>query len=104
VIKKSAADTTGVRALAAAVRDGELTPEQRTALIGLLLTVDAAARLAPRVREYYPDGDALAVGYLIGDWALCSRPMPSWPRRSARVARVRRVALDDLLVEVHRPG
>jgi hypothetical protein len=58
-----------VRALATAVRDGELTPGQRAALAGLLLTVDAATRLAPRVQEYYPGSDAAAVGYLIGNWA-----------------------------------
>jgi hypothetical protein len=56
------------RALVTAVRDGELTPEQRDRLVALLINVDTAAKLAPKVREYYPDSDAAAVGYLIGNW------------------------------------
>ncbi|HET9258173.1 MAG TPA: hypothetical protein VFO16_23660 [Pseudonocardiaceae bacterium] len=68
MINKSVADTTGVRALATAVRDGELTSGQRECLAALLIDVDTAARLAPRVREYYPDCDAAAVGYLTGNW------------------------------------
>jgi hypothetical protein len=42
-----------VRALAAAVRDGELTPEQREHLVDLLHSVGTAVALARRDR--YPD-------------------------------------------------
>lgn len=55
------------RVLVTVVRDGELIPEQRERLVALLINVDMA-RLAPKVREYYPDSDAAAVGYLIGNW------------------------------------
>jgi hypothetical protein len=56
-----------VRALADAVRNNELTTEARSAMVALLLTVDVAARLAPKVREHCPDCDAAAVGYLTGN-------------------------------------
>jgi hypothetical protein len=55
------------RALAAAVRDGELTPEQREHLVDLLHTLATAVALARR--DHYPDNDAAALGYLIATWA-----------------------------------
>jgi hypothetical protein len=48
-----------VRALAAAVRDGELTPEQREHLVDLLHSVGTAVALARRDR--YPDNDSAAL-------------------------------------------
>jgi hypothetical protein len=36
-------------------------------MVALLLAVDAATRLAPKVLEHYPDCDAAAVGYLTGN-------------------------------------
>jgi hypothetical protein len=57
-----------LRALADAARNNELTTEARSAMVALLLTVDVAARLAPKVREHCPDSDAAAVGYLTGNW------------------------------------
>jgi hypothetical protein len=57
-----------LRKLADAVRNNELTTEARSAMVTPLLTVDAAARLAPKVREYFPDSDAIAVGYFAGNW------------------------------------
>jgi hypothetical protein len=45
------------------VRNNELTTEARSVVVALLLTVDAAARLAPKVRKHYPDNDAAALGY-----------------------------------------
>jgi hypothetical protein len=56
-----------VRALVIAVRDGELTPEQREALVDLLHSLGTAVTLA--ARDYYPDSEAAALGYLIATWA-----------------------------------
>jgi len=67
------------RALANAVRNNELTPEARSAMVALLLTVDAAARLASKIREHYPDCDAAAVDYLTGNW----QPVATRVRRCA---------------------
>ncbi len=58
-----------VRALALAVRDGELTPEQRECLVSLLYSLGTAVRLAPRAEQHYPDNDAAALGYLTATWA-----------------------------------
>ena len=52
-----------VHALTAAVRDGELTPEQREQVADLLPTLATAVGLARRDR--YPDNDSAALGYLI---------------------------------------
>jgi hypothetical protein len=60
----------GVRALAAAVCDGELTPEQREHLGDLLRSVGTAVGLARR--DHYPDNDSAALGYLIATWAPVS--------------------------------
>lgn len=62
-----------VRALAAAVRDGELTPEQRWCLADLLHSLNTAVRLAPRAQKNYPDNDAAALGYLTAAWADVQR-------------------------------
>jgi hypothetical protein len=70
-----------VRALTAAVRDGELTPEQREHLVDLLHSVGTAVGLARRDR--YLDNDSAVLGYLIATGApVASAPTPSWPRRS----------------------
>jgi hypothetical protein len=53
-----------------AVRDGELTPEQRERLGDLLHSVGTAVGLARRDR--YPDNDSAALGYLIATWAPVS--------------------------------
>jgi hypothetical protein len=52
-----------VRTLAAAVRDNELTPEQRECLVSLLYSLGTAVTLAPRAERHYPDSDAAALGY-----------------------------------------
>jgi hypothetical protein len=57
-----------VRALAAAVRDGELNPEQWECLVTLLHTLNTAVRLAPQAQEIYPDNDASALGYMSAMW------------------------------------
>ena len=59
-----------VHALAVAVRDGELTSEQRERLGDLLPSVGTAVGLARRDR--YPDNDSAALGYLIATWAPVS--------------------------------
>lgn len=59
---------TDVRALAAAVRAGELSHAQREALAMLLYSVVEATALAPRAQQRYPDNDTAALGYLIGAW------------------------------------
>ena len=59
------------RALADAVRDGELTTTQRTALVDLLHSVATATRLASQAQEI--DSDAATVGYLMGTWAPVER-------------------------------
>jgi hypothetical protein len=59
-------NTTDVRTLAAAIRDGELTPEQREHLIDLLHSLNTAVRLAPQAQQHYRENDAAALGYLIG--------------------------------------
>jgi hypothetical protein len=56
-----------VRALAVAVRDGELTPEQREHLVDLLHSVGTAVGLARR--DHYPDNDSAVLGYLIATGA-----------------------------------
>ena len=58
-----------VRALATAVRDGELTPKQRECLISLIYSLGTAVTLAPRAERHYPDSDAAALGYLTATWA-----------------------------------
>jgi hypothetical protein len=62
-----------VRALAAAVRDGELTPEQRTHMVTLLHDIGTAVTLAPRAQKQFPGDDARVLGYLIGTWAPVER-------------------------------
>jgi hypothetical protein len=59
------------------VRNNELTTEARSVVVALLLTVDAAARLAPKVRKHYPDNDAAALGY--ADRHLGTRPSTPTP-------------------------
>jgi len=59
-----------LRALAVAVRDGELTPEQQEHLVDLLHNVGTAVGLARR--DHYPDNDSAALGYLIATWAPVS--------------------------------
>jgi hypothetical protein len=56
-----------VHALAVAVRDGELTPEQRERLDDLLHSVGTAVGLARR--DHHPDNDSTALGYLIATGA-----------------------------------
>ncbi|MGH3755455.1 MAG: hypothetical protein ACRDRP_22720, partial [Pseudonocardiaceae bacterium] len=64
-----------VPALAAAVRDGELIPEQRECLVSL--STPSPRRL--RWRDHYPDNDSAALGYLIGTWGRrSSATSPSW--------------------------
>ena len=66
--------TTGhIRALADAIRDGELSPAQREHLVTLLHSLNTAATLAPQAQEIYPDCDSRALGYLIGAWAPVQR-------------------------------
>jgi hypothetical protein len=60
-----------VRALAAAVRDGELTPGQRERFAELLHTLGRAVAAARR--DHYPDNDSAALGYLIATWAPVQR-------------------------------
>jgi hypothetical protein len=86
IINEPATAHERVRALADAVRNNELTTEARSAMVALLLTVDAAARLVPKVLEHYPDCDAAAVGYLTGNW----QPVAT--------------AYADLLVTITRPS
>ena len=62
-----------VRALAAAVCDGELTPEQREHLGDLLHALGKATTLAPRAQRIYPDNDTAALGYLAGTWEPVQR-------------------------------
>ena len=63
-----------VRALAAAVRDGELTPEQRGCLAALLHCVGQAAALAPRSERIWASNDARsALEYLTGCWQPVER-------------------------------
>jgi hypothetical protein len=59
-----------LRALAVAVRDGELTPEQREHLGDLLHTISTAVTLTRR--DHHPDNDSAALGYLIATWAPVS--------------------------------
>jgi hypothetical protein len=70
MINEAATAHEQVRALAAAVRDGELTPEQRERLGDLLHSVGTAVGLARRDR--YPDNDSAALGYLIATWVPVS--------------------------------
>jgi hypothetical protein len=61
--------TTDVRALADAVRHGELSAEQREHLVTLLHSVASAVRLAPRAQEIYlASNTAGALGYLQDCW------------------------------------
>ncbi|MGH3693876.1 MAG: hypothetical protein ACRDRX_07790 [Pseudonocardiaceae bacterium] len=64
--------------MAAAVRDDELTPEQRECLAGLLHSI----ALASVVADCYPESATTAVGCLIATWA------PVW-RNYAELAAVR---------------
>jgi hypothetical protein len=71
MINEPTTDHEQVRALAAAVSDGELTPEQRERLVDLLHSLGTAATLAQRA--HYPDNDAAALGYLIATWEPVKR-------------------------------
>ncbi|MBV9141600.1 MAG: hypothetical protein JO115_11895 [Pseudonocardiales bacterium] len=57
-----------VRALAAAVCDGELTPEQREHLGDLLPSVGPAVGLARR--DHDPNNDSAVLGYLMATGAV----------------------------------
>ncbi|MBV9160663.1 MAG: hypothetical protein JO281_03705, partial [Pseudonocardiales bacterium] len=75
-----------IRALAAAVRDGELTPEQREHLGDLLHSVGTAVGLARR--DHYPDNDSAVLGCLIATGTpVSSASTPSWPRWSVVMVR-----------------
>ena len=91
-----------VRALAVAVRDGELTPERRGHVADLPRALATAVGLARR--DHDPDNDSAVLGYLIATGAPVA-PRPSWPRQSAPVSRGTPRSLSGYpSAEVHRPG
>ena len=57
-----------VCALAAAVRDGELSPEQREQLARLLHRIDSAYGLAPLAAQRYPDAPERRDAYVAACW------------------------------------
>jgi hypothetical protein len=78
----NAQPTRDIYALAAAVRDGELSPEQREQLVRLLHRIESAYGLAPLAAQRYPDAPERQNAYATAVWepvaAECARLLQQW--------------------------